>query len=129
MFTHGWREGTPRLDASGMEVKMEPTEWVFRLSCADSSWDDLDYSGTPPLSVFFPEGADCEQLNHGQGEGQVLIDGHEWGFYYNDRVHLDVVLHDGGLSVEAARQVVSRICARLTQRLGTAVRFEMIAIP
>ncbi|MCE9666968.1 hypothetical protein LY474_03995 [Myxococcus stipitatus] len=33
-----------------------------------------------PLSVFSPEGSRCEQLNDGQGEGQVAIDGEEWGF-------------------------------------------------
>ncbi|RKH16396.1 hypothetical protein D7X74_15640 [Corallococcus sp. CA047B] len=105
---------------------MEPSELVFKLSCDDSNWDGLDYSGSPPLSVFFPEGAVSEQLNYGQGEGQVLIDGHEWGFYYNDRRNLDVVLHDGGLSIEDASNVVSRICTKLRQQLGQDVRFALM---
>lgn len=103
---------------------MEQPELVFKLSCGDSSWEALDYGVPRNLSLFFPEGSVCMQLNYGQGEGQVLIDGHEWGFYYNDGVHLDVVLHEGGLSVEEASRVVSRICARLSKQLGAEVQFK-----
>lgn len=98
---------------------------VFELGDGDSNWDDLDYSGSPKLSVFFPPGSDCKELNYGQGEGQVLIDGHEWGFYYGDQGHLLAVLHDGDLSVEEASLVVSRLSANLSTKLGSEVRFAL----
>lgn len=104
---------------------MGQPELVFELTCVGAGWESLDYGGPPELSVFFPAGSDCRQLNYGQGEGQVLIDGHEWGVYYNDRGNLDVVLHSGDLSIEDAQLVVSRICAQLSKRLGVAVQFSL----
>lgn len=50
------------------------------------------------LSLFCPAGYACEQLDCRNGEGQVLIDGNEWGFYYKYSNALTVVLHEGNLS-------------------------------
>jgi len=53
-----------------------------------------------PLSFFFPEGSRCEELDYGQDEGQVAIDGEEWGFSWNDRGGVHAVRHDGTRSLE-----------------------------
>lgn len=78
----------------------------------------------PGLSMFFPEGADCRELNYGQGEGQACIEGHEWGFYYNARGNLDIVLHNGDLSRERAHLVVARICKQLNDTFGAIFMFS-----
>lgn len=95
-------------------------ETTFEVVCVSGSWPEIDRPRDPALSLFFPPGAVCKQLNSGQGEGQVMIDGAEWGFYYNESGNLDVVLHGGGLSTEEAERVVRSICRQLERELGAA---------
>ncbi|MCP3101814.1 hypothetical protein LZ198_23335 [Myxococcus sp. K15C18031901] len=89
----------------------------------------LDLGEWPtPLSVFFPEGSRCEQLNYGQGEGQVDIDGEEWGFYWSPHGSLRVVRHEGLRSVEQTQEVMTRIRARLAERLRGEVTFRLSSV-
>lgn len=54
------------------------------------------------LSCFIPDNIDWRQVNYGQGEGQVLIDGAEWGFYYGDQNTISIMLHKGEVEVQSA---------------------------
>jgi hypothetical protein len=61
------------------------------------------------LSCFMPEDSQWEQINYGQGEGQLLVNGCEWGFYYTDDNSLSVVLHKGPLSRSEAEAFVDAV--------------------
>jgi len=61
------------------------------------------------LSCFIPEGMSWRQLNYGQGEGQVEIDGNEWGFYYSDSGGICVVLHKGEAQHGSALEFVEKV--------------------
>lgn len=99
---------------------MEEVEKQFRIRSLGCVWPDFALaSAEPPLSVYFPAHRQCRQLNYGQGEGQVEIDGLEWGFYWNDPSDLSVILHDGALlTQDEAEQVVADICSQLERLLG-----------
>ena len=99
---------------------MSKRELIFELTTESPTWPVFESAAEKGLSVFFPAGADCSELNYGQGEGQVLIDGHEWGFYYNEQGNLDVVLHSGDLSRDRAGLVVEQICKQLNERFAVA---------
>lgn len=97
----------------------------FRIAPVEGLFPELDYPASPnELSLFFPAGHSCEQINYGQGEGQVLIDGMEWCFYYNDNGDLSVVLHEAGLSNAKATAVVEAICERLST--STALSWQVV---
>jgi hypothetical protein len=105
---------------------MDHSETTFEVVCVSGRWPDMDQPRDPELSLFFPRGSDCEQLNSGQGEGQVMIDGVEWGFYYNESGSLDVVLHGGGLSKEEAERVVRSVCEQLRRELGATFEHRLV---
>jgi hypothetical protein len=61
------------------------------------------------LSCFMPDDSQWEQINYGQGEGQLLVNGCEWGFYYTDDNSISVVLHKGSLSRSEAEAFVDAV--------------------
>lgn len=67
------------------------------------------------LACYIPEGLQWRQLNYGQSEGQVEIDGREWGFYWEGPNEMVVVLHSGEMEADAAtnfvRRVAEKVCA------------------
>lgn len=93
-------------------------EMVFEITCVGGGFPDIEYPRGRELSVFFPAGHACVQLNYGQGEGQVLIDGAEWGFYYSDKTTLHAVLHEPGPAPHEAAAIVAGVCARIEEQCG-----------
>jgi hypothetical protein len=76
------------------------------------------------LAGYIPAGVKWKLLNYGQGEGQVEIDGCEWGFYQADDPNsLAVHLHIGKLpavkAIEFVQQVAEATCG--------GKRFEIFA--
>lgn len=61
------------------------------------------------LVGYVPPGIAWQQLNYGQGEGQVEIAGCEWGFYHSGDGELSVHLHAGRCSAKDAFELVCRI--------------------
>jgi len=97
----------------------------FCISPIDSDFPDLAYPPSPnELSLFFPDDYSCEQINYGQGEGQVLIEDCEWGFYFNDEGNLSIVLHDGELTESEAIAVVKSICQKLSS--DTSLNWKIV---
>lgn len=85
---------------------------------------DFRFRASPEeLRLFFPVGYTCEQLNCRDGEGQILIDGNEWGIYDTYANALTVVLHAGDLSYSDAKKVVNAICRQLSIR--TSVEWKI----
>jgi hypothetical protein len=66
------------------------------------------------LSCYIPDGVLWTQINYGQAEGQVLIDGREWGFYWHGPQELSVVLHDGVIDAEAALKFVHAVAEKVS---------------
>jgi hypothetical protein len=50
------------------------------------------------LGCYLPTSVAWRQLNYGQGEGQVEVEGREWGLYQTGDGGLAVVLHSGEVS-------------------------------
>jgi hypothetical protein len=81
---------------------------------------DRDFATVPlgpsgqELAGFIPAGRTWRQLNYGQGEGQVEVDGCEWGFYYAGPGILMIVLHRGEVEMSKAVEFVSGVAARIT---------------
>jgi len=65
------------------------------------------------------------QLNYGQGEGQVLIDGCEWGFYwFGVDAEFVIMLHDGEISLTKAVEFVQSV-AQLVVSPGVAIEIKL----
>ena len=87
----------------------------FEIVGADSEiFKDLTYGEKGrQLSCFVPPEYDWTQLNYGQGEGQVVINNCEWGFYYGDENSLLVILHTGKCRLQEAFDFVSKVGLRV----------------
>lgn len=68
------------------------------------------------LACYVPDGIQWRQLNYGQGEGQVDIDGREWGFYWDGPTEMAVLLHDKAVDLEAAVDFVRRVAKKVAGR-------------
>jgi len=75
------------------------------------------------LAPYVPAGTPWRQVNYGQGEGQVEIDGREWGFYWFRPAELSVVLHAGEVGFEGAVGLVRRVAEQVA---GPRGRFELL---
>ncbi len=64
------------------------------------------------LACFIPDGVPWTQANYGQGEGQVIIENNEWGFYFGDDA-ISVVLHEGSLPFKEAYEFVSSVSEKI----------------
>ena len=103
---------------------MSHNERSFEIYCVGTEWPKMEKLQHPQLSCFFPDDSVCEQLEYGQGEGQILIDGIEWGFYYNSRGNLDVVLHENRITEKHAKKIVTGICSVLERKQGGVFKFR-----
>jgi hypothetical protein len=66
------------------------------------------------LSCYVPSGVPWKQINYGQSEGQVEIDGREWGFYWQGPREFAVILHDGEIDVSEALQFVRAVAEKVS---------------
>src|SRR5262249_7259580 len=66
------------------------------------------------LQGYIPDGVKWKQLNYGQREGQVEIDGREWGIYVESLSQnaLAIALHSGEVRIEAALEFVQRVAEK-----------------
>ena len=74
------------------------------------------FSLGPPgheLACYVPDGVSWRQVNYGQGEGQVDIDGREWGFYLAYPDEVQIVLHDGEMKIDTAVAFVRDVASTL----------------
>jgi hypothetical protein len=101
---------------------------VFRVASPTKTWPDIHHEHGRELSIFFPAGHRCQQVNYGQGEGQVLIDDNMWGFYWAPEGSLEVVLHDTELPSGQAEEVVSAICDKLAVTVNSHFTWRLLAI-
>ena len=86
----------------------------FAIRPVDGTLPELSYGARgSELGCFVPNGVSWSQLNYGQGEGQVEIEGCEWGFYYGDPGQLSVILHAGEVSLERATSFVHEVAVRV----------------
>jgi hypothetical protein len=67
------------------------------------------------LACYIPPGIVWRQLGYGQGEGQVEIDGAEWGIYWSREGELSLILHSGRVELEAALTFVRGVASRITR--------------
>lgn len=58
------------------------------------------------LACYIPDELTWKQLNYGQCEGQVEIDGNEWGLYWTAPDVFAVQLHTGEIDLERALRFV-----------------------
>ncbi len=61
------------------------------------------------LACYLPPEVKWRQVNYGQGEGQVEVDGREWGFYQDGTGALAVELHFGRMSAADGLAFVRRV--------------------
>lgn len=66
------------------------------------------------LSCYVPSGVSWKQINYGQSEGQVEIEGREWGFYWQGPREFAVILHDGEIDAAKALTFVRAIAEKLS---------------
>jgi len=86
----------------------------FDLKEADGYLPDLIYGEQGnELSCFLPDDVKWEQVNYGQGEGQVMIDSCEWGFYYVDDDTISIVLHSGNMPLSDASKFIKNVCKKV----------------
>ena len=78
------------------------------------------------LSCFIPDGYSWEQVNYGQGEGQVLINGNEWGFYFGDNGVLSVVLHDGSVPLSDGIIFIKSVVQKVFQEYSESVDIKIV---
>jgi hypothetical protein len=58
---------------------------IFSITAIDEPFPQLEYGQNPRhLECFIPAGVEWHQLNFGQGEGQVEIEGCEWDSIVGD---------------------------------------------
>lgn len=90
---------------------------------------DLEYGERgSELSCFIPDGISWTQINYGQGEGQVLINGCEWGFYYTDNDSIGVTLHDGVVSLEESLHFINAVKEKIFGNHSADVSILLIGI-
>ena len=77
------------------------------------------------LECFIPDGIEWHQINYGQGEGQVEIEGCEWGFYYGEHGEITVVLHVGQADASAALNFVHNVAHRVS---GGKIAFRIALV-
>jgi hypothetical protein len=67
------------------------------------------------LSCYVPDGVPWRQINYGQGEGLVEVDGREWSFYFGaEKGELCVYLESGGLLLSDAVQFVNAVANKIS---------------
>ncbi len=82
----------------------------FELLVEDGERIDIVFG--PPgkeLACFVPDGMEWKQINYGQGEGQININGNEWGIYYSVNGGISIILHDGEVDYSEALALVEKI--------------------
>jgi hypothetical protein len=66
------------------------------------------------LSCYVPDGCQWRQINYGQGEGQVEIDGRRWSFYFGrNKGELNVYLDSGEIAAADALAFVTAVATRI----------------
>lgn len=93
----------------------------FLIRLAAKSWSDKPL-GSPgrELECYLPSGVEWRQINYGQGEGQVVVGGREWGFYMADG-GLAVVLHAGEVEAADGLAFAVRVAEKVAGGLGFKV--------
>lgn len=65
------------------------------------------------LEYLIPEGVEWDQVGYGQGEGQVRMEGCEWGIYWESARRLSLQLESGQVEFEVAAATVRRIADKV----------------
>jgi hypothetical protein len=67
------------------------------------------------LRCFIPDELPWVQLNYGQGEGQVMINNCQWGFYWQSPNELAICLESGEVDRKFAYQFVLAVAKKLSK--------------
>jgi hypothetical protein len=65
-------------------------------------------------------------LNYGQGEGQVEIEGCEWGFYFDSNQSIGVYLHSGEIELSKVVEFVEKVKGRIFGDNDSAVTVAIV---
>lgn len=97
----------------------------FKISPKDGVFPPITY-GDPgrELDFFVPDSVNWTQLNFGQGEGQVLVNACEWGFYFTDDHSMELVLHHG----EAGRNDCLGFADKVGQKVFGIGRYDLLEV-
>ena len=76
------------------------------------------------LGCYLPPDVEWRQVNYGQGEGQVLIAGREWGFYQAEGGALSVVLHAGTVAAADGLAFALQVAEVVAGGLGFEVLLQ-----
>ena len=102
----------------------------MRFEIKANSHEKLDVPLGPrglELNGFLPNSCEWEQINYGQGEGQVIVDGNEWGFYYSSSGGISVILHVGIVSLSEATAFVDAVAAKIGSH-GNSVSVFLVGV-
>jgi len=97
----------------------------FEIIPVEGSFPEIRYGPQGrELSGFLPENVHWHPLNYGQGEGQVMIEGCEWGFYHGMDGVKSVKLHTGTWSAEQAFAFVEGVA----KKIAGNTRYKLILV-
>lgn len=78
------------------------------------------------LRCLIPDGIVWQQLNYGQGEGQVSINGSEWGFYFPAEDSMLIVFHKGHMEFSTAISFIKSVHKKLSDTYNVDLRIEIL---
>ncbi|MEL6760756.1 MAG: hypothetical protein AAFP04_10175 [Myxococcota bacterium] len=90
----------------------ETAEFVFRLD----EEGRFPETGLWEVLLTLPILNSASVLNSGQGEGQFMLNGQEWGFYYNSRGP-ELIAHEPTISLRTAEAIAESVRNELEARL------------
>ena len=77
------------------------------------------------MQCFVPDGYEWQQTNYEQGEGQVLINGHRWGFYYAQE-GISIVLESGVVTIGEATTFVQAVKEKIYGEKSREVQIVLV---
>lgn len=99
----------------------------FELRTDVSNIDKIEYGKKgSELECFIPAEYEWKQLNFGQGEGQVLVDGCEWGFYYTDNNMIGIVLHEGDIDISQASIFIKKVKEKVSKSVSAEIEVVLV---
>lgn len=100
---------------------------IFSLKEATGHIPEFEYKDVgKELACYVPNETDWEQLNYGQGEGQILAYGCVWGFYFGDSDTFSVQLHKGSIELNKAIEFVEHIKSKMYGSKADNVEIKIV---
>ena len=87
--------------------------------------DKIRFSCDEDLLKVIPDGSKGRALNFGQGEGQVEIDGTQWGFYIDQTGLYHMAFECGNLDWRTLNNLVEGIISAINKSFDVNVHVEV----